>query len=126
MKRVMTVMTVLAGLLLMTGCVGIKPESVNQSFYLSYALVQSGYDSIEIAILGGHVKTQVQANQLKKPLDDLKTGLDAAKVAWDAGLGFDEGIFTDTQTTLRLLQQSLIALGAEDGRPTFDPVGAAA
>jgi hypothetical protein len=114
-------------LLLLAGCPnmgGVKPESVNQSFYLAYALVESAYDSVELAILGGYIQTQVDARNIKRPIDETKASLDIAKVAYDNGRPFDEGVFTTTRQTLLLLQKSLIALGAEDNRPQLQPQGA--
>ena len=115
-------------LLMISGCTlfsGVKPESVNQSFYLSYALVQSAYDSIQIAIVGGQITTQAQANRLKEPVDETKVSLDAAKAIWDATGNIDQGVFDTTRTTLLALQQTLLALGAEDTRPDIIVPGAA-
>jgi len=109
--------TMIMMLFMVTGCSlfqGAKPETVNQSFFLAYALVQSGYDSIEIAILGGHIKTQEQARRLKEPIDRSKAALDAARVTFDATGILDDGVFNSTRTALLALQQTLIALGAGD------------
>jgi hypothetical protein len=118
------ILTMVVGLLMVSGCSvlqGTKPESVNQSFYLAYALVQSGYDSIQIAIQGGHVTTQSQANKLKLPLDQAKQSLDTAKAVWDAGDDFDAGVFDVTRNALLALQQTLLTLGGEANRQPVIP-----
>lgn len=121
------IIAMVVGLLMISGCSifqGTKPESVNQSFYLAYALVQSGYDSIQIAIQGGHVKTQQQAKSLKDPLDKAKANLDTAKAAWDLGDSFDEGVFDGTRSALVAIQQTLLALGAaEASELSTEPIG---
>lgn len=113
---------------MVTGCgmfQGVKPETVNQSFFLAYALVQSGYDSIEIAILGGHIKTQEQARRLKEPIDRSKAALDVARVTFDTTGILDEGVFSSTRTALLALQQTLIALGGAESASgiMLDPLG---
>lgn len=122
MKRMIAAVS---ALLLVAGCSslsGVKPESINQSFYLAYALVESAYDSIEIAIMGGQIKTAEQARSLKKPVDESKAALDEARRLYDLGQDFDMSVFTSTRQTLLLLQKTLVALGAEDTRPTLEPV----
>ena len=117
MKRLIATVT---ALLMLSGCSifgSVQPESVNQSFYLAYALVQSSYDSIQIAIVGGQIKTQEQARKLKDPVDATKANLDTAKALFDAGDTFDEGVFDSTRTTLVAIQQALLALGADSGTP---------
>lgn len=121
MKKMVATIT---ALLMLSGCGlfgGVQPESVNQSFYLAYALVQSGYDTVEIAILGGQIKTQSDARKFKDPLDKAKADLDVAKALFNAGDTFNDGVFDGARTTLVALQQALIALGAEDTRPDLIP-----
>ena len=109
---------------LVAGCSslsGVKPESVNQSFFLAYALVESAYDTLEISIMGGHIKSQEQARSLKGPIDSTKAQLDVAKALFDQGLAFDVGVFSNTRQTLLLLQKTLVALGAEAQEPDLVP-----
>ncbi len=118
------VIAALSAVLLVAGCsslAGVKPESVNQSFYLSYALVESAYDTLEISIMGGHVKSQEQARTLKSPIDQIKAQLDLAKALYDQGQAFDMSVFTNTRQTLLLLQKTLVALGAEAQTPVLEP-----
>lgn len=121
MKRILAA---ISAVLLVSGCStfsGVKPESVNQSFYLAYALVESAYDSIEIAIIGGQITSAEQARALKAPVDESRASLDQARQLFDAGQDFDMSVFTSTRQTLLLLQKTLVALGAEDDRPALEP-----
>jgi len=90
-----------------------KPETVNQSFLLAYALVDSSYQSVSLALQDPTVTmTREQAQDLKDSIDSVRVALDAQRALFDLGQPYDNGVFANTRLALNAIRTALISFGA--------------
>jgi len=115
----MKLTVLLSTILMLIGCQtfgnlgGVKPETVNQAFLLSYALIDAANESVADSIVMGALTDRRTAQNLRDEIQDAKDELDEAYDLFQMGREFDEDVFNNTRTALLAVRAALQAAGAE-------------
>ena len=108
-----------------TGCSVIsemkkaQPKTANESFLLSFALVESSYQILMAAIQNPSVElSKAQAQEIKDKIDVVHTNLSAAYSAYQLqGVLNNADVFTTVRTGLQEIRTALAAFYAAGETP---------